>query len=641
MDEPKGSIDKLKTALYSKRGLEKHRDRRILRNWGLGTNVPSTWTAEKEADLEPVALFPGIQNKSLPSLILIGSIAFFVVCVAVAAFFMLGGGNLISNKNIDIAISGPVATPGGQELSLQVSLTNRNSVPIELADFIVEYPGTARSQNDLSLPLGRTRESIGTIKPGETINKNVRAVLFGKEGENQTLKMSLEYRVQGSNAIFVKDDSYDVLISSSPISVVENGLSEGISGQPLTFTLDVISNSPTPVSDVMIIAEYPFGFTFDGSDPNPSYDTDKWYIGTLNPGAKKTITVHGRLIGQQNEKREFKFTPGIQSKKNERELQTVFNVVTDNVALAQPFIGATLSVNQQTGNDFVAPAGESLSASLYVKNNLSTEILNPEIRIHLSGTSFDQLTVRSGDGFYDSGTKTIRWTKETVPTLDKLSPGEGVTVNFNVTPKDRINNNFISNPALTFDVTIQGRRLGETGVLESIQSTIVGHVKASSEIHIASRGVYTTGPWTNVGPIPPKVGVETTYTLVWTITNGANDVTNGKVSATLPSYVRWIGAISPADGTLSYNPVSRVLTWNVGNILARSGFDRTAPEVAFQVGFTPSTSQINSKPVLLSPATLTGTDQYTATDIKTTANAVTTDLTTDPARKNGDSLVQP
>ncbi len=641
MDEPKGSIDKLKTTLYSKRGLEKHRARRTLRNWGLGTNVPSTWTAEKEADLEPVALFPGIQNKSLPSLILFGSIAFFVVCVAVAAFFLLGGGNLISNKNIDIAISGPVATPGGQELSLQVSFTNRNSVPIQLADFIVEYPDTARSQNDLSLPLGRTRESIGTIEPGETINKNVRAVLFGKEGENQTLKMTLEYRVQGSNAIFVKEEPYDVLISSSPISVVEKGLSEGISGQPLTFTLDVISNSPVPVSDVMIIAEYPFGFTFDGSSPEPSYDNDKWYVGTVNPGEKKTITVHGRLIGQQNEKREFKFTPGIQSKKSERELQTVFNVVTDSVALAQPFIGAALSVNQDEGTEFVAPGGQSLSASVNVKNNLSTEILNPEIRVHISGNAFDELTVRSGNGFYDSGTKTIRFTKETIPTLDRLSPGEAIGVNFNVTPKDRINTNFITSPALTFDVTIQGRRLGETGVLETIQSTIVGHVKVSSEIRLSSRGVYSTGPWTNVGPIPPKVGVETTYTVIWTITNGANDVTNGKVSATLPSYMRWIGAISPADASLVYNPVSRVLTWNVGNILSRSGFDRTAPEVAFQVGFIPSTSQINSKPILFGPASLTGTDQYTSSGITAGAAAVTTDLTTDPARKNGDALVQP
>jgi uncharacterized repeat protein (TIGR01451 family) len=643
MDEDKGSIDRLKTALYSREGLKKRRARRTLRNWGRAEEtVPSRWAIDEAVEPPRPALFPGLLRHSIPSIILFASIAFFVVCVAIAAFFFLGGNNLISNKNIDIAISGPVASPGGQELSLQVAITNRNSVPLQLADFIVRYPDTARSSNDLSLPLGSTRESIGTIAPGETVNKNVRAVLFGKEGENQSLAMSLEYRVPGSNAIFEKDQTYNVLISSSPISVVEHGLEESVSGQPLTFTLDVTSNSPTPVANVMVTADYPFGFTFNDSSPTPNYANNAWLIGTLNPGETKEITVHGLLVGQQNEKRVFTFTPGIQSTKDPQTLQTVFNVVTDTVALAEPFLGASLSVNgAPAGTDFVAPAGQGLTASLDLRNNLSTQITNAEILVTLSGNAFNELTVNTPNGFYDSGTKTIRWTSETLPGLQTLDPGESFNVDFNVTPFDRINDTFLSDPALTFNVTVEGRRIGEKGVPETIQSTIVGHVKVSSNLNLASRAVYSTGPFPNVGPIPPKVNTETTYTTIWTLTNGANNVTNGVVSATLPSYVRWVGAVSPTGSPISYNPVSRKITWNVGNVLAQSGYTKPPTEVAFQIALTPSTSQLHQAPNLLGDVTFTGTDQYTGTSVTASARAIDTHITTDPSNANGDDLVVP
>ena len=48
-------------------------------------------------------------------------------------------------------------------------------------------------------------------------------------------------------------------------------------------------------------------------------------------------------------------------------------------------------------------------------------------------------------------------------------------------------------------------------------------------------------------------GTETTYGIVFTLTNTTNKIENAKLTAVLPSYVRWVGVFSPASENLSFN----------------------------------------------------------------------------------------
>lgn len=630
MDEPKGSIDRLKTALYSREGLQKHRVRRTMRGWGSGSeDVQHEWEGADEEIVPPAALFPGLQKRSFGGLVLLSSVVFFVICLIVAAFFYFGGGNLISNSNIDIQVSGPVSTPGGQELVLQVAIANRNSVPIKLADFIVEYPPGARSANNLTLDLQRTRDTIGTINPGERVNRTVRAVLFGKENEGQKIKMTLEYRIDGSNAIFYKEETYEVLISSSPLSIVVGGLDEVIDGQETTFTLDVISNSPTAIEDAMIKAEYPFGFNFVSAEPKPDSGNDVWHLGLMKPGEKRRITLHGRVYGQNTEERVFRFIGGVESPKDDRELATTFGTIVLPLKIAKPFVTMKLTVNNVEGTEFVAPAGEAFTANLAWINNLPSQITDAEVHVKIHGNAFNELSVSSSRGFYDSLTDTVRWTREDIPDLALLRPGEAINANFRLVPLDRIGDTFIDKPSLGFDITISGRRLGETGVPEVIESTVVANVKVQTDLKFVSRAVYSVGPFTNTGPMPPRAEQETTYTVIWTLTNGANDVTNGKVSATLPTYMRWVGTKSPDSENIEYNPVSRLITWDVGNISAKAGYQKPPKEVAFQIALVPSLSQVKQSPTILTAATFTGVDRYTTKPLSFMTRLLSTNLTTD------------
>jgi hypothetical protein len=156
-----------------------------------------------------------------------GSVVFFVGAVVFAFLLLFSGNNTVSTKNVDIAVSGPTEIGAGNTLDLQVVITNRNTVPMELPDLIVEFPAGTRSDADVSVELPRVRKSLSTIEPGQSVHETVRAVLFGQEGSEAIVKASVEYRVPASNAIFFAEATYSALINQAPASITVSGFGPG------------------------------------------------------------------------------------------------------------------------------------------------------------------------------------------------------------------------------------------------------------------------------------------------------------------------------------------------------------------------------------------------------------------------------
>jgi len=140
--------------------------------------------------------------------------------------------------------------------------------------------------------------------------------------------------------------------------------------------------------------------------------------------------------------------------------------------------------------------------------------------------------------------------------------------------------------------------------------------------------------------MPPKVESETTYTVIWTINNSSNTVDNTIVTATLPSYVRWVGQTSPINEDISFNSVGGQITWNVGSIKPKADVSSTGQrEVAFQVALLPSLSQIGDTPVLVNEQTIAGNDRFSETAIQAIKKELTTRLFTDPSFATEDARV--
>ncbi len=569
------------------------------------------------------------------------AVVFFVGAFGVSFFIFFGGSNIVSSNNVGISVLGPVSVGGGETLPIEISITNQNNTALESADLLIEYPEGTRDALDLNAPLKRYREAIGSVSKGQLVVKKVSAVLFGEENEVKDIDISVEYRVAGSNVILSKKRRYNVVISSSPVSVTVVSVKEINSNQEISINVDVVSNSTALIQKLALSASYPFGFSFTSSEPTASWGGSFWQLGDLRPGGKKRVVIKGKIAGQEGDDRTFQFTVGTESPKNENVLGINFLTVPQKITVRRPFVGIDLALDGDSASDpYIAKVGKTVRVDISVINNLATKITDVKISATPSGDILDLSTVSAGGGFFRASDNTILWDQTLRNVLGVINPGESALVGFSFAtlPGERLLSQL--NREINLAVTVNGKSLNESGVSQNVSYSVSKKVKVASAIGFSGRSLYYSGSFKNYGPIPPKVGEETSYTVVWSLTNSLNDVGNVKISAVLPSYVKWLGAVSPSDEQITYNPVGGQVIWEAGDLKAGTGFSESPKEVSFQVAIVPGLSQVGISPELVSSATVTGEDKSAGVSLGVNGRAsLTTDLPTDVSFRAGQGVV--
>jgi hypothetical protein len=634
-NDKRSPLDKLKKGLYSRDGEGDDVNRR--RGIHVVTKpVASEWEAPTETPipLEPIKPKMGFHKK-----VLLASFAFFVVAAGIAGYAFFGGGNLISVDNIDIQIEGPVSVAGGEPLSFNVSVINKNGTDINLVDLIVKMPEGTKDSVDVTKDLTRLRESLGDIKSGGIAKKEISAVMFGEQDEKKEVKFTIEYRTKGSSAIFYKEKVYEVIVASSPVTVKVDALKQVNSGQQAEVKVTITSNSTSVVKDLLLALEYPFGFSFVSGSPAPISGNTVFKVGDLAPGAKKVFTIKGAIEGQDSEERVLRAHVGIESKTADREIATTIIAAEHNFLIEKPFLGVDIALDGTMAGDFASKPGKQIRADIIWTNNLPTRISEAVIEVKFSGNVLDKTSVSVDKGFYNSLTNSITWDGKRDSSLNLLAPGESGRVSFSFAPIRMAPGAYPGNPEIKISVGVKGRRVDDSNSLQELSSSLARRVVVDSELAIASQVLQSSGSISNTGPVPPRAEQKTTYTVVWTISNASNSISNAQVRATLPPYIEWTNVIFP-DADIAYNPVGGEIVWNVGDVPQGAGVTTKAKQVAFQVAFTPSVTQVGSIPVLVSEGTLSGTDDFTGTVIRSNVSAVST-RTSDSGAPTGHETVQP
>jgi hypothetical protein len=580
---------------------------------------------------------PNNQRITLLKKILIGSVIFFLAAVTFALYTFFGSRNVISSDNINIEVSGPVAIAGGESFPLQVTFENQNNAPLDSADLLIEYPGGTKSPNDLTKDLRRYRESLGVVPVGGKVTKQVEAIIFGAIGDRKMIAVSIEYRVSGSNAIFSKKKDFPVTLKSSPVTVTVDSLRETSSNQNVTFDIQVVSNSSAALKDLTLVAEYPYGLEYQSASPDPAFGSEVWKFGDLKPGARREVKITGKVIGQEGEERAMRFYVGTGAASDPRKIAVIFIDATQSVTITKPFLAVGMLFNGSDAEPYVARGGQPVRVDLTWANNLADRITNVVIEAKLNGSLYNRQSVTTDSGFWRSIDNTVVWDHTNTPSLDALNPGQSGIASFsmfldNVSADDR-------NLSMNIDVDIKALRTSETNVPEEINSTISKTIKFASSLGLTGRLLYSAGPFTNTGPIPPQAEKATTYTVAWAITNGSNDLSGVQVSANLPSYVQWLGVTSPTNELLSYNPIGGQVVWNVGAVKAGTGFSTEPREVYFQVSLLPGLGQVGRPPVVIGNAAASGHDDFADIDLSAGGDSLITKISTDPNYHIGDEYV--
>lgn len=567
--------------------------------------------SETPAGAEAAPATPLLRNYR-SKLILIG-LGFFAVSVALSSVYILLGRNTVSGSNISIGITGPFTVGGGEVLPLQVGITNHNQIAIETATLVVQYPPGTRSSEGEGGELFSERIPLSErIGAGETRNISLRPRIFGEENQEQDIKVSIEYRMTGSSATFFKEaEPLRYKIGSAPIVIRVDTDRTISSGQEANVKLTLTSNSPSPIYDLVVRADYPGAFSFTRSDPAPASGRNIWHISEIQPEGSATIDLYGTFAGTASEKYVLRFAAGVASERNPGELASILAAADTEFTLEVPFLSAGITVDGKSEESVTVAPGAQTSISIDVKNTSATPVYDAVVEIRLSGNALVDSQVSVNNGYYDSNTRTVRFDSSSSPRLGRLDPGAAERFSFSLRPEA----GNVQSPQVGLELKATGRRVSETSAREEISGTVKRTIRVEGRLLAEGRVADVVG-----GQVPPTVGRTTEYRIELRVQNSGNPATGAIVTATLPAYVEWVGNGS-GGGAWNYNATTRTIEWRAGGVSAGGAISGT-----FGVSFLPSSSLIGRTPALVENIQLRADDSFTGTVLRASGAPVSAEI---------------
>ncbi|HBB37234.1 MAG: hypothetical protein UX02_C0005G0018 [Candidatus Moranbacteria bacterium GW2011_GWC1_45_18] len=566
-----------------------------------------------------------------------------IVMVSLSALILLSGavwGALYVRKSsfvedmVAISVSGPGEIQSGDVVLLEIDYKNENRSSLRNAVVHIIYSENFKPLDNLNLePEGpnSSRYNIGTIGGKSEGKIELRGKFFGTKGLLTYVNVKLEYSSSNFSSQFTTEAKHGILISSSPLEVEVNGPQQVSSGGAATFFVKYKNSGQQVIRDLKMKADLPADFSVTTSEPLPaSGGGDIWYIGDLGGGESGEIKISGVLSGRLQEEKKFKFSLG---EIGNNDAFVAYNDVSKSVKVIGAAITILQTINEKKDALFVN-SGDTLSFRVKFKNVSDTALRDLILTEEISSPIIDYASYREfgeARGTLDSNKGTVAWKAPGLKKLGVLNPGEEGELEFSVKLKDIIPVSSTKDKNFSFTALC---RIDSPDIPtpEGENKTISGNgiaVKLNSKLIIRQEGYYNDSEIANTGPIPPKVGEETTFSIHLKAENISNDVTDGKIIVTLAPNVSWKENFLPKDADVEYNNRTGVAVWNIGSLPAGVGTITDPKEIVFQVGLNPSVNMVGQYPKLLISTVFSAKDVFTGQNLETKLGEKDTNLLED------------
>lgn len=545
---------------------------------------------------------------------LIGFVLFFAVLTAASwAGFFLFGSQSRPGGAVHLTFEAPLASISGVPQTIQLHYKNQDRDPLGVANITLRLPGgliitqtepTATETTPLRWNLGTIpAESEGTIK--------LTAIPYGIIENKISLQAILTYKPANFNAEF-QTVAEDVLeIRASGIEAQLQGLPlKSIPGQEMAFTLTYENKTDETLTDLVAIPDLPATFTITDNTGVNSFP-----IGTLTPGGTGKLEFKGAFISTSTGPQTLKF----RISKTGPDASLILAQAIAQTELQSSDISAELSYTVNNSQEVrTVRFGDQINVLLTLTNNSSETIKN--VAADMITTS--PLINKEAAGADNSG-------------LIRL-PKEGTFV---IEPKERVQK--------TVSVPIVTSASSTTPALIAIEATVHAGdlaiktnkltIAAVSNLKVMASGRYFAADQKPIGsgPLPPRVGEQTTFELRWHLANSFHDLSSIGVIGILPPGVSWINKKQVGSGTIAFNPTTREVRWEIPRMPI------SIPELnaSFEVAVTPTEAQRGNLLLLLGVTRVEVQDTIVQAPFSTDTPSISSSLDSDPFAR-GKGVVQ-
>ncbi|MBI4281211.1 DUF11 domain-containing protein [Candidatus Uhrbacteria bacterium] len=532
----------------------------------------------------------------------------FVVGAGVGGFFFFRNQDRFTGEGVKVTVTAPEQVTSGETIRYVVRYANNEPLVLGNVELTLRYPRGFTLKEAHPAPTNTSGTSggtwaIGTLPRGREGAVELLGTLVGSLNSQANLQALLSYKPANFNAEFQEIGSATTTVASSLLNLVVDGSERSLPDAETLYTITYENTADDALLNAEVRVVLADDFTITGTKPDRAGSLAQWDFGTIEKKKKGTIEIRGKYAKEAAGERKVSAAIGLG--RGDAFLLQKDDVFVTNIVKGD--VLASLAVN---GSNAGVPVqfGDTLRYTITVKNNADTPMENVTVRLLVASPAVDWATLDdAAHGVRDGST--LSWSKSLVRDLRLLDPGEEVTINTAVRLKRGKEGLNLEDLVIESRAEITVAKAGKLPAPIVVSSnTIVNQVNTDMALENEARYFADDGTTIGDGPLPPKVGMTTTYRVRWTLTNTLHEVFNVKASTLLPLDTQFgaIGRVS--QGTLLYNPDTREVSWTLQRL------PTTIPQATaeFSVTITPAKEAVGK----ILP--LTGDVQVQARDKVTT-----------------------
>ncbi len=506
--------------------------------------------------------------------------------------------------NVTLTITPKQLIAGGEAVA-RLRIENNSEYTLDDVTVAINIPPNV-SVKSISLPWDAEEKLIryGTIEPGAIVDARIIGSISGAVGTSHRASVIVSYTERERDRKVKKSVVANLKIERSALTLSFELPETIVSGQLMSGTLRYRNAGNDPILNVVLTPVWPEGFVFTNS--TPALRKDGWLVGAVRAGAEGTVRWEGAYTHPQGA--------------DEPIFHVQSNVRDDDELLRQgdaeemvKVIDTRISL-QLRETTLSARVGETLTMTANYKNNGSFVAHDANITI-----------------IAESG---LTAEIDNARVIDELEPGESGSAKITVRIASPLPDDLAQTKNIALHLRVQlNFSLTDPEIKNAAISSAPMEVRIAPMLDLIGIARYwsESGDQLGRGPLPPKVGQPTRYWIFWSVRNTTSTVKGVRVSAILPANVSWTGKASiPYGDPLVFDPGTRTLTWNVGEVPPFPGTASPAISAAYEVALIPTPDQAGTSPLLVTSQKVNGRDSFTELTVSGTAPQITTNLTSDP-----------
>jgi hypothetical protein len=562
--------------------------------------------------------------------------------LAAAAYFAYSYWLADSNNvnGLDFKISAPENILAGEEFSYQITYHNPTKYILSQARLEIQYPENfVFSLASLAPTSGNYGWDLPDLDPGATNSITVTGRLINQPDSANVIVGYLSYTPGALSSQFKKEASASTIVSGlgftadldysgtafinqdNEITLILSDVQENYLGDfNIAFTLPIEANASVVTADEKIAT----------TSAKAAAATSTKIIVAKTGGASWQVSNLLQASGRQEIPLVYKIkekSDNIEIKvRLEKKLENgeayVFWEKSFKPELVSSDLNLTMILNGSK-SDSAVNFGQPLHYSLTYSNRGSAAYKDVIIMAALNSNFLDWNSLVD-DKKGEVRNKTIIWTKNEIPELAEIKPGDEGAIDFSINLS-------------TFQDSDQGQELsvisyGQYGMNnktvkdnENKSNTITSRI--NSDLSLSENILYFNSDNLPVGsgPLPPKVGEKTSVKVYWTVKNNLHELTDARVVFALPSYVSWDSNNTTNVGNIYYDGATRQVIWEIG----RLPISAYRVDAEFGISITPADGDRNKILVLSPGSTVSAMDTETKETITKKTEAKTTKLEDD------------